>query len=817
LGKVTLGLGQERRNRYAPPAVAIFLSGLVVIAASVLFFILSLGRPFMGVVLSRDAQGWMVRMVDANGVEAAAGIKVGDRAVEIDGQPVGGFLKKYESAGTFFAIGVRELSVTSGDGSTKTAVLKGASLSWESLTEQVSRFIISLIFWIVGFYVLIRKPKNVAACLLYLCGLVVGLALSANQAGAIGVPSALPVAAGAVVVGPWLLAHFFLVLPEGRSALRRDWRVYLVYLPAVATLALLPFIGIANGQPLPGFRTLRLFEVAAGFVVVVGIAIYNYAGGVSHRTRQQMKIVLISCLAALVPLLLLNVLPQILWQQPVVPPGFSFLFVALIPLGMGYAVVTQRLMDIDVIVRRGIIYGLVTIVMAAILSSAIVVSARFVSAMTLGQEIVMALVLGAIAAVLFGPVKHGIETFVDRTLYKDRYDYRQIVHGLSTSLNLTKDLNELARLVVGTAVQALNLAGACLVVTSEAGAEVAASQGNLADPDRQKRAVTLALERRPGIEFPESALTADPELAYLIPLAAGGKEVGVLCLAPKASRQDFSSDDAYLLQGLASVAAGALRSALLARDVSARDTFVSVASHELRSPLTSIVGFADLLVRRDPPEEMRRKWAKSIYDNSQRISEMVDELLNVSRIRSGRLSLKLEPVDVGGVVWEQVNVARETTDKHEFVVDLAPDLPLAQADRDKFGHILRNLLSNAVKYSPAGGRITVSAYLDSARQIMISVADQGIGIGPADRGSLFTTFHRIHRPETQSIPGSGLGLYIVKEWTEAMGGHIWLESELDKGSVFFMTVPASDAAIEEGDEAVLDQVPPHEHREDTGR
>jgi len=96
------------------------------------------------------------------------------------------------------------------------------------------------------------------------------------------------------------------------------------------------------------------------------------------------------------------------------------------------------------------------------------------------------------------------------------------------------------------------------------------------------------------------------------------------------------------------------------------------------------------------------------------------------------------------------------------------------------------------------------------------VADRGIGIGPADRGSLFTTFHRIHRPETQSIPGSGLGLYIVKEWTEAMGGQIWLESELDKGSTFYVAVPVSDAVIEEEGEGVLGWGTPNEHHEDTG-
>jgi signal transduction histidine kinase len=137
---------------------------------------------------------------------------------------------------------------------------------------------------------------------------------------------------------------------------------------------------------------------------------------------------------------------------------------------------------------------------------------------------------------------------------------------------------------------------------------------------------------------------------------------------------------------------------------------------------------------------------------------------------------------------------RESTDKHEFVTDIEPDLPDALVDRDKFGQVLGNLLSNAVKYSPNGGRITISAHDEPQRhRIVVSVADEGIGIGSEDKDLLFTTFHRIQRPETRGIRGSGLGLYIAKEWTEAMGGEIWLESKLNKGSTFFVGIPTQNS------------------------
>jgi signal transduction histidine kinase len=151
-------------------------------------------------------------------------------------------------------------------------------------------------------------------------------------------------------------------------------------------------------------------------------------------------------------------------------------------------------------------------------------------------------------------------------------------------------------------------------------------------------------------------------------------------------------------------------------------------------------------------------------------------------------------VKLSGIFEERVAIAQENTNIHKFVVTIEPNLPDIMVDRDKFGEVIGNLLSNAIKYSPNGGNITLSAtYEPQSHRVVVSVIDEGIGIGPEDEALLFTTFHRIQRLETRSIKGSGLGLYIAKEWTKAMGGEIWLKSELNKGSAFFVAVPAQDS------------------------
>ena len=229
-----------------------------------------------------------------------------------------------------------------------------------------------------------------------------------------------------------------------------------------------------------------------------------------------------------------------------------------------------------------------------------------------------------------------------------------------------------------------------------------------------------------------------------------------------------------------------------------RDTFVSVASHELRTPLTTLQGFAELLLVRDPPQGTRRKWLNRIHQDSQRLASLVDEMLNVSRIQSGKLTVNLENVVLQSFIEEVIEGVSSITDKHKFMVDIPPDLPPVSADRHKLAQVLVNLVDNAGKYSPDGGLITISAYLEQAsHRIVTIVSDQGIGISPEDQRELFSTFRRIRQPETESIGGTGLGLYIVKGLVELMHGEVWVESTVGEGSTFLFSIPATGEPLRE--------------------
>ncbi|MBN1190436.1 MAG: hypothetical protein JXA46_11835 [Dehalococcoidales bacterium] len=766
------------------------LLALATTAFCVYLFAISLGHPYMGLDLIYEDREWKVSSLDANGIAGQNGVKNGYRPLEVNGQPADVFLQKYESAGMAYGPLIHSLTVIDVEGETISLSLDDFYPFRPAIIVQTTIFIVCLFFWITGFFVFFRRPRSKAARLLCSIGLTTGTLLCGNIAGELNIQAGVILSILSSIAGPWLLLHFFLVLPEEREWARNDPKVNLIYVVPLVTIILFLFFGLSDGMPLPGFRIARFLEIGIGLAAVAVLLGYNLARARSARSRQQMKIILIFCLTAFIPFLIIYLVPQMIGAHYIIPPGFSILFLILLPIGMGIAVITQRLMDIDFVIRRGVIYFFVSMVMAAILSGALFPVLAFQQSLSVFVQAVIAIFLGVIATALFGPTKKGIELLIDKLFYKDRYDYRQTIQNFTTSINSLQEIVDIARLIVGTPVQTLNLSGSCLFIRSQSGfLEVSTAQGIFTEDERQNRLNELISQSNMHVEFPNPASSADPEVAFLIPLKAGEKNIGVLCLSQKVTRQDFSRDDVFLLQGLVSVASTALDRAMISHDVSLRNTFVSIASHELRIPLSAILGYTELMLLRETPEESRKKWLTKILAQGQKINAMVDDLLNVSRIQSGKVSIKMEGVNLDEFLAERFSIVQENDSKHNFTLDIEPGLPMAFVDRDKFGQVVGNLLSNAVKFSPEGRRITLSARGNQDQhRIVVSVADEGIGIGPEDRALLFTTFHRIQRPETQGIRGSGLGLYIVKEWSHAMGGEVWLESELNKGSTFYVSV-----------------------------
>lgn len=221
-----------------------------------------------------------------------------------------------------------------------------------------------------------------------------------------------------------------------------------------------------------------------------------------------------------------------------------------------------------------------------------------------------------------------------------------------------------------------------------------------------------------------------------------------------------------------------------------RTDFVANASHELKTPLTAVRGFAETLLDDEPPEEMRRNFLRMIYDNTLRLQAIVEDLLDLSRLESGGWSPDLEPIEVAEVAeraWAEVCEARNASRAFEIHGEA-----LVLADVQGLMHILRNLMDNALRHTDAEGSVTVEIEEESESRVRITVADDGSGIPPEALERVFERFFRVDKARSRAKGGTGLGLAIVSHLTNQMGGAVEAESEYGQGTrmhVFLPTLP----------------------------
>ena len=238
--------------------------------------------------------------------------------------------------------------------------------------------------------------------------------------------------------------------------------------------------------------------------------------------------------------------------------------------------------------------------------------------------------------------------------------------------------------------------------------------------------------------------------------------------------------------GVASTFTDVTESLALAR---MKDEFVSTVSHELRTPLTSIRGALGLLVASaDGLTPAARRMVEIAESNSRRLVRLIDDILDIERMESGRAPLAAEHADLGDLARQAVETMAAMADEHGVTVHAdAPPTP-AWVDPDRMLQVLTNLLSNAIKFSPAGGSVRLAVDADDAR-VTVRVADQGRGV-PADRQrSIFERFEQVDQSDARDRGGTGLGLAICKSIVQQHGGAIGVESESGRGSTFWFTLP----------------------------
>ena len=291
--------------------------------------------------------------------------------------------------------------------------------------------------------------------------------------------------------------------------------------------------------------------------------------------------------------------------------------------------------------------------------------------------------------------------------------------------------------------------------------------------------------------------------ALAVPLISDRDSIGVL-EAINAAKGYFDEDDERFVALLGSSVGGVVelsRARVRERELvhklreadRAKSDFVSILAHELKGPMTTIMGFGQTLEENwaTLDDERRTQFLGIVHRETERLSHMVSDLLDMSRMESGTLRFEADTMDLGELVENIVTVHTSLTAQHGIKIEIPSELPAVYADRDRIRQVLLNLVTNATRYSPEGTTITIGARpIEDGHgpEVQVSVTDEGIGIAPEDSERIFSKFAMLPKP-AWTKKGTGLGLFITKGIIDAHGGRLWVDSEVGAGATFNFTLP----------------------------
>jgi signal transduction histidine kinase len=490
-------------------------------------------------------------------------------------------------------------------------------------------------------------------------------------------------------------------------------------------------------------------------------------------------------------------------------------------LMLGTSIVRYRLFDVNVAVKKSAVYLLVWGVLTSVL-----VAAESYADWDNVNPLWVILPLGFVMTLLVSPVGQRLEESIERVMFSRRRGCYETLLDLSKRMGAILDFGRLMETLVHGLVRGVPLTHCVLMIYDAQRSAFAVYREDASVGERgavtpiridsrivqwlnQTGRVLVKEEAKLNPEIAAYFESAENELdaikaALIVPLKIEGKLTGILLVGEKLSGDIFDDQELEVLAVLANQVAISLENARLYEELSEtnaelmqasrlKSQFLASMSHELRTPLNSIIGFSKVLLNRFDGEltERQETYIRSVHNSGAHLLQLINGILDFSRIEAGKLEMVSEEVDLHELIDECIEssmpLARGKQMKVEKNVPL--ELPPLSGDRTKIKQILLNLLSNAIKFT-GQGRVLVSV-VPEPDAIRVSVADTGIGIREDDLARLFEPFQQLDNPVVRSAGGTGLGLAISKKFVELHGGRIWAESRENQGSTFHFTLPLS--------------------------
>ncbi len=769
-----------------------------------------------------------------------AGFRVGDQVVRLGSEPVKTPLEYRRVLGRQTTGSL--LSITVAQGGNERLLIARVEKRLLSLA-LILRNMVGMAFILMGALVAYHSWEARAARRFFAAALTLGLFFSLQQIQHVGL-----VYLQIVILGllPGLTLHFLLTYPQER-AIARNYGPFLLHAPGLILMvwtlwqyqqAVVAGNGVYNA---PGYwRDLLLHFGLLSVFTTVGLVntALIYGRTASPMVKRQLRWVMMGLGCAVVAAVADVVLTLLHKQSPSVT-ALLLLGVVPLPFAFAFGMLRYRFLDVDLLANRGVVYGLLTAVLAAVYFSLVGVFSHYLGVASDSRWYVVIVLLSAfLIALLVNPLQTGFQSLIDRRFFREQLDVQQALIRWSRDLSTSLRFSDLGRLLLREVPNRLGLERAWLLVLQEdedrleplPGEEIAGplrsrsevggglpmsigARDSWAEVLAQSEGVILWGQREGGLSphQPEAPLSwQQAGVCVVLPLMQRTQLVGVYLLGQKRSLDPYGRQELELLKALAAQATVSIANARMYEQIRAfsqgleekvierteelRD-FVSAVYHELSTPITSMKGYSALLLSGTPGPltERQERYLVSIRSSVDRLSRLLSDLSDVSRMERGQLQIDAGPVDLDEALSETIGSLVQTVEEKGLQVGyvIEPGCETVLGDPHRIVQILTNLVSNACRYTHAGGQVTVEARpLGGFAQIL--VRDTGIGIRPEDKDRIFERFFRSDDPIVQEQTGTGLGLAIARALVEMHGGQIWVESQVNQGSVFGFTLPLAE-------------------------
>ncbi|MCB9208297.1 MAG: HAMP domain-containing histidine kinase [Ignavibacteriales bacterium] len=569
---------------------------------------------------------------------------------------------------------------------------------------------------------------------------------------------------------------------------------------------------------------ILIFDISSIFITILIISsilifINTYATSKDETERKRMRWIITGFIIGPLGYLLLWVIPTRIWNKAILPESFILLLVAFVPITFGIAIIRYRLMNIDVIIKRGIVYTTVIASLLIIYAIILAIVAKLINS----QNSELASIAAAITiALLFQPAKEKVQKFVDRKFFRIEYDYRQALKLFDEEVKNIHNKEILINKVLHLINRLIPLYKIGYFTYNDQKNEINKYQNpNFKTTNEKNTIVKLTLNPmavnypvslsaliEPSVRISKIPFSESDEINKSLILCIKSSNInihGFLILGEKKSETIFTAEDVDLLNIITTSIGLTLDRIMLQEEVirehleterleelnKIKSYFVSSVSHDLKTPLTSIKLFAERLrTISNLKKEKVDEYLDIIEGESDRLTRLINSVLDYSKIEKGVQKYILQKVNVVEVV-KKVLVSLDyqfRIGKFKVVTHFENDKIYVNADEDAIAEALVNLLSNSMKYSNLKKEILVSVYKDNAN-IIIEIKDFGIGISEEEISNIFEPFFRSSNQKIDKSGGAGLGLSIVKHIMDGHNGKVEVKSKIGEGSTFLLIFP----------------------------